>query len=87
MPSVLSLRLQTIRPDLDLSQIQFFRHQTYLLTGVSAAGDDGDSADLEELHFDVVCRRINMKLEGLVNLALRSRLLLSRGKKFNCSGR
>lgn len=29
---------------------------TYLLTGVSAPGDDGDSADLEELHFDVVYR-------------------------------
>lgn len=44
---------------------------TYLLTGVSAAGDDGDSADLEELHFDVVCRRVNMKLwRGLVDLAL-----------------
>ena len=56
MPSVLSLRLQTVRPDLDLSRIQFFRHQTYLLTGVSAAGDDGDSADLEELHLVVGCR-------------------------------
>lgn len=28
-------------------------HYTYLLTGISAAGDDGYSADLEELHFGV----------------------------------
>jgi hypothetical protein len=41
---------------------------TYLLTGVSAAGDDGDSADLEELHLDVVCRRVNMKLLGVSKL-------------------
>ena len=27
---------------------------TYLLTGVPTAGDDGDSADLEELHFGFV---------------------------------
>lgn len=32
---------------------------SYLLAGVSAAGDDGDSADLEELHLDGVGWRVS----------------------------
>lgn len=70
MPSSQS-RSHHVPSGLARKRSKIIQQRTYLLTGVSAAGDDGDSADLEELHFDVVCRRVNMKLwRGLVDLAL-----------------
>lgn len=43
----------------------FLSRASYLLSGVSAAGDDGDSADLEELH---LVRRVCCRVCWLVKL-------------------
>lgn len=44
-------------PGRDAVCILYLLFKSYLLAGISAAGDDGDSADLEELHFVLLCGR------------------------------